>query len=81
MNEDATRPHGQEAKIMREAEVEYGNVFGEEVAWRFLGVAALQLLQIDDLELGASLLSRSFNSLERYRDLFEIEELPEGQGG
>ncbi|NUW42123.1 DUF4288 domain-containing protein [Nonomuraea rhodomycinica] len=62
----------------REAEVEYGNAFGERVAWRFLGVAALQLLQVDDLEVGATLLSQSFDSLERYRDLFEIGELPEG---
>ncbi|MEV4571460.1 DUF4288 domain-containing protein [Nonomuraea sp. NPDC049419] len=61
----------------REDEVRYGNTFDEEVTWRFLGIASLQLLQIDEPEAGATLLSRSFDSLDRYRDLFEVDDLPE----
>ncbi|MET8864964.1 DUF4288 domain-containing protein [Nonomuraea sp. NPDC004580] len=74
-SEDAARDVA--SALGREDEVSYGNAFDEEVTWRFLGIASLQLLQVDEPEAGVTLLSRSFDSLNRYRDLFEADDLPE----
>lgn len=74
-SEDAARQVA--TALGREGEVSYGNAFDEEVTWVFLGIASLQLLQVNEPEAGGTLLSRSFDSLDRYRDLFVADGLPE----
>ncbi|GAA3713691.1 hypothetical protein GCM10022224_094100 [Nonomuraea antimicrobica] len=75
-SEDAARQVA--TALGRAGEISYGNAFGEEVTWLFLGIASLQLLQVNEPETGVTLLSRSFDSLARYRDLFVANGLPEG---
>ncbi|MEV4476604.1 DUF4288 domain-containing protein [Nonomuraea sp. NPDC049504] len=78
-SEDAARDAAM--ALGRADEISYRNTSGEEVTWRFLGITSLQLLQVDEPEAGATLLHRSFDRLDRYRDLFEIDDLPEEPHG
>jgi hypothetical protein len=62
-------------KIGQVEESSHSNVFGEDVTWHFLGVADVRLLQTDELEYGVPLMSRSFDNLARYSELFSITSL------
>jgi hypothetical protein len=53
----------------------YLNEYGETVRWTFLGLADLRLSLTGGLEPGMSVYSRSFDSLEQYRDLYSIASL------
>lgn len=78
-SEDAARDAAM--ALGREDEINYTNAFDEEVTCRFLGITSLQMLQVDEPEAGATLLSRSFDNLDRYRDLFEDHDLPDEPQG
>jgi len=69
-SEDAARQTARE--IGRTEEITYANIFDEDVTCRFLGVADVRPLQADELECGVPLMSRSFDDLSTYRELFSI---------
>lgn len=72
-SEETARQTGRE--IGQTEATSYANAFDEDVTWRFLGVADVRLLQVDELECGVPLMSRSFDDLGRYRELFSIASL------
>ncbi|WP_433420959.1 DUF4288 domain-containing protein [Microtetraspora malaysiensis] len=59
----------------REDETSYANEDGETVTWTFVGVADVREALYDSLDEDASLYSRSFDELTRYKQLFSIESL------
>lgn len=62
-------------RIGRNEQTSYLNECGETVRWSFLGVADLGVALTDTLEPGVSLSSRSFEDLDRYRELYSIASL------